>query len=143
MLWYCDRGLENRGVYNYRNTYNKDTLTNKPKANESLVIKEEDYFDDDGTHWVAIYSDPKTRDVEHFDSLGMRPSEAVYRYIQTTGKGIVNNSSILQDINSVLCGYYCLYFIVHRWQGRSMQDILLDFTQMPSLKNERRVGCFM
>ena len=55
------------------------------------------------------------------------------------GKGIVYNSSMLQDINSVLCGYYCLYFIIYRWQRRSMQDILLDFTQVPSLENEHCV----
>ena len=30
--------LENRGVANYRETYSKDTLPHKPKANESLVI---------------------------------------------------------------------------------------------------------
>ena len=29
------------------------------------------------------------------------------------------NSSMLQDRNDVLCGYYCLYFIIHRWQVAS------------------------
>ena len=29
--------------------------------------------------------------------------------------------------------------IIHRWQGRSMHDILIDFTQVPSLGNEGRV----
>ena len=53
------------------------------------------------------------------------------------------NSSMLYDINSNLCGYYCQYFIVHRWQGCSMQDILLDFTQVLSLGNEHHVGGFM
>ena len=54
-------------------------------------------------------------------------------------KGIVYSTSMLQIINSVLCGYYCLYFIVHCCQGCCMQDIILDFTQVPSLGNERRV----
>ena len=106
--------LENRGVDNYRGTYNKDTLSNKPKADKSLVINLEDYFDGDGTHEVAIYNDSMTRDVEYFDSFGMRSPEGVYRVMKKLGKGIVYNSSMLHDISSVLCGYYCLYFIVHR-----------------------------
>ena len=109
-----NEALENRGVDNYRGTYNKDTLPNKPKADTSLVINLEDYFDGDGTHGVAIYNDSKTRDVEYFDSFGMRSPEGVYRVMKKLGKGIVYNSSMLHDINSVLCGYYCLYFIVHR-----------------------------
>ena len=74
-----------------------------------------------------------------FDSFGMRPLENVYRYMQKIRNGILFNSSILQDINSVLCGYYCLYVIANRWKGHSMQDILLDFTQVPLFGNERRV----
>ena len=84
-----NEALENRGVDNYRGTYSKDTLPNKPKANESLVINLEDCFDGDGTHWVAIYNDPLTRDVEYLDTFGMRPLEGVYQYMQKTGKGIV------------------------------------------------------
>ena len=73
-------------VDNYQGTYSKDTIPNKPKADESLVINLTDYFDVDGTHCVAIYNDPKTRDVGYFDSYGMQPPEAVYRYMKTTGK---------------------------------------------------------
>ena len=140
-----DKILRNRGIANHRGTYSKDiyTLPEKPKDDESLVINLEDYFDGNGTHWVAIYNAPRSPDVEYFDSFGMRSPDVVYQYMLKTGKGIVYNSSMLQDINSVLCGYYCFYFIIHRWEGRPMHDILLDFTQVPSLGNEHRVGGFM
>ena len=36
--------------------YSKDTLPHKPKANKSLVINLEDYFDGDGTHRGAVYN---------------------------------------------------------------------------------------
>ena len=51
---------------------------------------------------MATYSDAWGRDVEYFDSFGMRLPDGVYRHVQKTGKGIVYNSSMLQDINSVL-----------------------------------------
>ena len=41
------KALENRGLDHYRGTYSRDTLPNKCKANESLVINIEDYFDGD------------------------------------------------------------------------------------------------
>ena len=49
--------LDNRGVANYRETYSKNTLPHKPKANESLVINLKDSFDGNGAHWVAVYND--------------------------------------------------------------------------------------
>lgn len=81
--------------------------------------------------------------MEYFDSFGMRSPDVVYQYMQKMDKGIVYNSSMLQDMNSILCGYYCITnFIVHPWEGRPMHDILLDFTQVPSLENQYCVGGF-
>ena len=54
------------------------------------------------------------RDVEYFDSFGMQLPSVVYHYMQKIGKGIVYTSSMVQDINSVLCGYCCIYYIVLR-----------------------------
>ena len=57
-----DNILRERGVVNYRETYSKDTILANPKDDECLVINLEDYFDGNGTRWVAIYN--KERDVE-------------------------------------------------------------------------------
>lgn len=130
-------------VVNCRRTFSKDTLPQMPKNDESLIVNLQDYFDGGGTHWVAIYNDPNKKDVEYFDSFGMRPPDIVYQYMLKTGKGNVYNSSMLQDIKSILCGYYCVYFIIERSQGRPIQSIMLDFSQTPSSGNERIVGSFM
>ena len=66
-----------------------------PTADECLILDLEDYFAGNVTHWVAIYNVPQKRDVEYFDSFGMRSPSVVYQYMQKTGKGIVYNSSML------------------------------------------------
>ena len=129
-------------INNYVGCYSKDMLPTKPKRNESIIINLEDYLDGNGTHWVAIYNSPENSDIEYFDSFGMLPPDVVYRYMFKTGKGIVYNSSVIQDINSIMCGYYCIYFIMQRYKGRPMRDILLDFTQHPSVFNEWVISSF-
>ena len=44
--------------------------------------------------------------MEYFNNFVMRLPNGVHRYIEKTGK---DKSTMLQDINSVLYGYYCLY----------------------------------
>ena len=39
-----------------------------------------------------------------FDSLEIRSPDGIYWYVQKTGKGIVFNSSMQQDMNNVLSG---------------------------------------
>ena len=54
------------------------------------------------------------------------------------------NSCMLQNKNSIPLLLLPI-LIIHRWQERSMQDIVLDFSQVPSLENERRIveDCLM
>ena len=72
----------------------------------------------------------------------MLPPDMVKDYMDKANKGIVYNSSMIQDKESVLCGYYCLYFIMGRHNGRRMIDIILDFTQKPSEFNEWFISHF-
>ena len=54
-----------------------------------------------GTHWVCYYNN------YYFDPFGMPPPLEVKRYINN----IKYNDIQYQDTRSVLCGYYCLYFL--------------------------------
>ena len=129
-------------ITNFRGCYSKDILPASPLKNESVVVNLEDYLDGNGTHWTVIYNDPKSRDIEYFDSFGMLPPDVVRKYMSKANKGIVYNSSTIQDMNSIMCGYYCVYFIIQRHQGRPMNEILLDFTLEPSLFNEWSISSF-
>ena len=96
---------------NYRGTFSKDMLPKTMKKNETTVVNLEDYFAGDGTHWVCIYNDEKSDKVEYFDSFGLVPPNEVIKYMKTTNKNIIYNDSHIQNMNSILCGYYCIYYI--------------------------------
>jgi len=37
--------------------------------NELTIVNLQDYFSGSGTHWVCIYNDEKSKNVEYFDTL--------------------------------------------------------------------------
>jgi len=110
--------------------------------NESCIINIQDYFAGNGTHWVCVYNDPKSKDVDYFDSFGLHPADCIVEYMDTAGKGIVYNDVDIQSIDSIMCGYYCCYYIIQRFKGRKPLDILLEFDQRPTQINENIIKQF-
>ena len=54
-----------------------------------------------------------------------------------SSKPVIWNSSQYQNINSVLCGYYCLYFL-HQWSlGKDFYDILKPLSLVDTSQNEK------
>ena len=45
-------------------------------------------------------------------------------YLQTSGDKLVYSSDEIQDRNSVLCGYWCLYYLLERQKGKSILDVI-------------------
>ena len=134
--------MKNERISNFRGVYSKDILPKKMNRNESIVVNIQDFLDGEGTHWVCMYNESKSEDVEYFDSYGLRPSDIVIEYMETAKKGIVYSSNQIQHTDSIMCGYYCIYFIKERYNGRNMMDILLDFKQKPSIFNEFMISLF-
>jgi hypothetical protein len=59
----------------------------------------------DNKHWVALFV--KNKKGVYFDSYGViYPLE-----IKDFCKNIIYNDDTIQSINSVLCGYFCLFFL--------------------------------
>ena len=121
----------------YRGTFSKDMLPKRMNKNESIVVNLQDYFAGSGTHWVCVYNEEKSNTVDYFDSFGLVPPIEVIKYVKATNKPLVYNDSQFQDINSILCGYYCLYYIMERNNGRTAADVLSDFHEKPTMFNER------
>ena len=55
--------------------------------------------------------------------------------------GVIYNSWKIQNLDSVMCGYYCGYYILERASGRNENDNLLDYNQ-ESRKNEDKIYDF-
>ena len=130
-------------IKKFRGVFSKDMLPAQMKGNESVIINIQDYLDGGGTHWVCVYNNPDNPDCIYFDSFGMRPSDVVIKYMKTAGKGIVYNSGHIQNMNSIMCGYWCIYVINELlYKGRSFIDILMDFDFNGSNANERMIRDF-
>ena len=121
---------------NYRGTFSKDMLPKAMNKNESAVVNLQDYFAGNGTHWVCVYNEQKSNNVEYFDSFGLVPPPDVVKYMKTTNKNIIYSDAQIQNIDSILCGYYCLYYITERNKGRTANEVMLDFHEKPTAFNE-------
>lgn len=91
-----------------------------PKAHSPCIINLDDY-QNTGTHWVACAPSHENRKILwYFDSFRTHyPKEYEVRD-KKDGMKVIYNTVPYQHIKSVLCGYYCIYFL-HRctvtWRG--------------------------
>ena len=54
----------------------------------------------------------------------MRLPYEIKNYFKTSGKKIMYSSDEIEERNSVLCGYPCLYYLLERQKGRSLLDVI-------------------
>lgn len=118
---------------NFRGVYCKDELP-KNKREGFYIVNLENAYDSKGkptkgTHWVTLEICPN--ESVYVDSFGLEPPLEV---IDFSKKPIHYSIKELQNVDSNLCGYYCLYFINECNKGRSWENILHDFKPFP--KNE-------
>ena len=103
-----------------RGIYSRDRLPSKIKK-ECGIINLDD-IKGPGTHWVCYRNIDKV--LEYFDPFGLiMPSEAL-KYFNTSGKKIVYSIDEIQNRNTVLCGYWCLYYLLERQNGKNISDII-------------------
>ena len=76
-----------------------------------------------GSHWVAAYKDDET--AEYFCSYGTKASSELKWLL---GRKYSENSKQLQTLTSDLCGQYCLFYLMCRARGLSLNDVLSCFS---------------
>ena len=74
--------------------------------------------------------------IEYFDSFGLKcPVEVIY-LSNKLGLNFIYNSAQYQNIASVLCGYYCLFYINESHKGKQYYDVIKPFSQTDKNYNE-------
>ena len=86
-------------IYNYP-IYSRDSKVYSDKGFVNI-----DNGDKGGTHWTCFYI--KDNKSFYFDSFGVQPDKFLLKQLP---KPIIYHNYKIQDINSQLCGSYCLYF---------------------------------
>ena len=81
-----------------------------------------------GQHWIAVYLD-KYGNGEYYDSYGLPPlyPEFLHFMDENTGSWIWNAKQV-QDRHSVVCGQHCIFYLIHRYMGLDMTEIISLFT---------------
>ena len=102
----------------FNGVFSRDNLPNNTIKNGAYVINLDEYHDI-GTHWVALYVNNKI--VTYFDSFGVEhiPKE-IMKFINRTSFGtgsrrkkIITNICRIQAYDSIMCGYFCIGFIMY------------------------------
>ena len=76
-----------------------------------------------GTHWVA-YRNIDSNNCEYFDSFGLIMPNKVKKYLMTSNKQIYYSGDEIQERDSVLCGYWCLYYLLERQKNIPMLNVI-------------------
>lgn len=90
-----------------------------------------------GSHWVAVYVENNSV-VEYFDSVGEPPTGHIAKWLSHFPR-ISRITRAVQPTSSVLCGYYCLYFIYHRTICGSFSRVIRKFSYTDKYLNDRKV----
>ena len=109
------------GIKQFRGVYSRDNLPAKMNKKECGIINLDSQIGP-GTHWVCYRNIDKY--CEYFDSFGLPMPEEVLTYLSTGGKQIIYSHDEIQERNSVLCGYWCLYFLHERQRGISFLNTI-------------------
>lgn len=92
----------------------------------SAFIVNTDISSAEGEHWVAFYFD-EHKNGEFFDSYGQSPQSynlSFSNFLVQNAQKYCYNDKKLQSNHSDVCGQYCIYFLLFKARGNSMQQIV-------------------
>ena len=125
-------------IKNFKGIFSRDSKDHLHKTG-SCIINLDDKIGN-GTHWVA--TDIKGKNVFYFDSFSMPPPIEFVHYAKKIKKKIIFNSGHpIQELQSVRCGYYCLYFL-NEIREKTFYDVLSVFSLNDPMKNERFIKIY-
>ena len=122
-------------IKNFQGVVSRDKIINC--INEGFYVVNLDDSTGPGTHWVAMCIKPGI--IEYFDSFVLNCPEEVINLSDILGINYLYNSSQYQDFISVLCGYYCIYWINEIYKGKSYYDVIKVFDITDTNYNEQLI----
>ena len=125
-------------IKNFKGIFSRDSKDHLHRTGSCIINLDDEIGN--GTHWVA--TDIKGKNVFYFDSFAQPPPIEFVHYAKRIGKQIIFNSGHpIQELQSVRCGYYCLYFL-NEIRKKSFYDVLKVFSLNDPMKNERFIKIY-
>ena len=117
-----EKWVDDLGISYFRSIYSRDRLPDQIRKKECGIINL-DSIEGQGTHWVCYRNIDKLM-VEYFDPFGLIMPHEVSHYLSKSGKKIVFSQDEIQNRDTVLCGYWCLYYLTERQKGKRILDVI-------------------
>lgn len=113
----------------YRGTYSKSDLPKQIKRGCYIINM------GNSTHWISVINlDPKI--CLYFDPFGFIAPLEIIKFMKTSHKRLLYSTLQFQDIDSVSCGFWNVYFIDHMMNGIKYLDLMTYF-QKNTRDNEK------
>lgn len=129
------------GIPNFSVVTHNELIKKKSSPNQCMIINL-DRSEGPGTHWVCCFTNTNFPYNIYFDSFGVGPSDIILKYLKQNKKQVKYNNSELQMMESIMCGYYCIYVLDKLAKGHNIYDILMKFQQSPEVFNEKLIRKF-
>lgn len=82
---------------------------------------------EEGTHWTTAIIEPKI--IYYIDPYGTIPNSYIQAWFNSMNKPVCYSPYDLQGLLKMSCGYFAMYFVEQYCKGRSVNDILNDFSK--------------
>ena len=117
-----EKWIDDLGIEHFRSIYSRDRLPDQIRKKECGIINF-DSIEGEGTHWVC-YRNLEENITEYFDPFGFIMPHEIRHYLLTSGKKVIYSQDEIQNRNTVLCGYWCLYYLNERQKGKAILDVI-------------------
>ena len=104
-----EKWIDDLGIKYFRSIYSRYRLPDRIRKKECGIINL-DSIEGQGTHWVC-YRNIDKQMVEYFDPFGLIMPHEIHHYLATSGKKVIFSQDEIQNRDTVLCGYWCLYYL--------------------------------
>ena len=114
----------------FNGVFSRNNLPKKTKDGAYLINLDE--YADVGTHWIALFCNKN--EIVYFDSFGVEHvPEENKEFVEN--KNIKANTFRVQATSSVMCGYFCIGFIVFMLADKKLTDFMSMFSPYDFEKN--------
>ena len=94
-----------------------DSRSNLSEIKDGLCIINLDQYESIGTHWIALYVNAEN--MPYFDSFGVKHIPKEIRKL-IRNKNIITYILRIEASNSIMCGYFCIWFIDFMLKGKGL-----------------------
>lgn len=117
-----------------------DMLPRQLEKLPALLVANSDCSHLPGQHWVAIHVDAQGRG-EYFDSFGRPPVVRAHRqFMDRVCEKWSFNRNQLQDLGGIVCGQYCIMYLLHKAHNRSLEEFVCNMFSKDTTKNDEIVN---